>query len=290
MPRVRMFCDWDNDSAGLIDRLKMQTDGFAGHDYKGLNFVSDDSYTHAICFNFPTYDLKTPADKNVALILEPPELVASMFSKERKMTFKNVREIFSFAADVYTPAFGLGFATVPDMTYPELLSKSNRVCMIVSNKLMTPYHHKRQKIKDALLETDLPIDFYGRGLTGDDPRIMGEIPPMSKYAVLSRYQMCIDFENSPHCAVTDKFFDPVLCNTIPISNAAVLHSLIDQDSFHYINFDLPIKDIVENIGCIVNEWQVDQDDANALLATKKEIRSGSLCLAEWIFARVRESI
>lgn len=288
MIRVRMFCDWDNDSQELISRLEKQTDGFTGRDYKNLHFVTDDSYTHAICFNFPTYDLKSPAQNNVALILEPPELVNSMYKTHKGKKFTNVREVYSFAADVYEPAFGIGFATVEPKEYPPLLTKPDQICMITSNKLMTPFHKKRQDIRNALLETDLPIDFYGRNLTGDDPRIKGEIPPMRKHEVLAQYKLCIDFENSPHCAITDKFFDPVLCNTIPVSNAAILTSFVSPESFFFVNFDLPLKDIVSEIADIC-EVELDRGNENALLAAKREIRAGSMCLAEWIYQRVKET-
>lgn len=290
MARVRMFCDWDNDSQGLIDRLREQTDGFIGNDYKGINFVTDDTYTHAVCFNFPDYDLKTPAENNIALILEPPELVDTMFRGKRNNKYTNVREIFSFAADKsFTPAFGLGFATAPDLEYTPFTEKPYRMCMIASDKLMTPYHHKRQSIRKALLETDLPIAFYGRGLQGDDPRIMGEIPPMRKHEILNQFQMCIDFENSPYCVVTDKFYDPVICNTMPISNASVLHSYVDMDSFYFVSFDLPIKEIVAEIEDLVNE-EPSGEKEEALLSAKHQIRSGNLCLAEWIYRRIGETL
>jgi hypothetical protein len=291
MIRVRMFCDWDNNSTELIERLAKQTDGFKGRDYKNVHFVDDDTYTHAICFNFPTYDLLSPSSNNFALLLEPPELVASMFRIQKGQKYPNVNSIYSFAADVYEPAFGIGFATSEDIEYPSILDKPNQICMIVSDKLMTPFHRKRQQIKDALLQTDLPIDFYGRNMStsDDDPRIKGEIPPMRKFEVLSQYKLCIDLENSPHCVVTDKFFDPVLCNTMPVSNAAILSSFIDTDAYFFINFDLPIKDLLDDFEDIC-EFEVTADNERALLAAKREVRSGSMCLAEWIYQRVRGTL
>lgn len=290
MARVRMFCDWDNDSADLVRRLSAQTDGFEGNDYRGINFVTDDSYTHAICFNFPDHPLLSDPANNVALILEPPELIKSMFGHQKSKKYDNVRMIYSFASDIYEPAYGIGFATVPDLEYPPLLEKPNQICMITSDKLMTPYHQKRQTIRNALLKTDLPIDFYGRGLAkSDDPRVKGEIPPMSKYQVLSQYRMCIDFENSPHSAVTDKFFDPVLCNNIPVTNAAILHTLCDMDSFFYVSFDMSISDIVADIEEII-DTPLNRGHEEALWATRESIRSGEMSLAEWIFARIRETL
>jgi hypothetical protein len=285
--KVRMFCDWDNDSEELIRRLKDQTDAFQGNDFKGINFVSDDSYTHAVVFNFPTQDLKSPPQNNIALVLEPPELVKTMWKEQAKKKYTNVRAIYSFAADEYEPAYGMGFATVPKMEYIPLMDKNPRMCMICSDKLLTPYHQKRRQVMRALLETDFPIDFYGRGMTGNDSRIKGEIPSMRKNEVLNEYMICIDFENSPHSVVTDKFFDPVLCNTIHVSNAAVLHTMVDLDSFFFVSFDLPVKDIVETIGEIL-ETEINDGHAEALLDAKREIMSGDMCLAEWIARRMRE--
>lgn len=288
--RVRMFCDWDNDSKDLLDRLKAQTDHFYGNDFRGINFVVDDSYTHAICFNFPEYDLKSPPENNVALLLEPPELIVSMYKTQAKKTYDNVRDIYSFAfMRDYSDATGIGFATVPDIQYTPLLDKPNKICMIVSDKLMTPWHRRRQEIRDALLETDLPIDFYGRGMElTDDPRVKGEIPPMKKYDILDKYQICIDFENSKHGAITDKFFDPVLCNTVPVSNAAILSTIVDQDAFFYISFDWPTKEIIKEISSICED-ELDEGRAAALEAARFEIRQGKMCLANWIVERVMEN-
>lgn len=289
MIRVRMFCDWDNDSNDLISRLSQQTDGFNDGIYKGIQFVADDSYTHAICFNYPNYNLKSPYQNNIALLLEPPELEQMLFGNKAKQTYTNVRSIYSFASSVYKTAFGIGFATVPNMIYPSILDKPNQICMIVSDKLMTPYHKARQLIRNALLQTDLPIDFYGRNLVGDDDRIKGEIPPMQKQEVLSKYKICIDFENSPNSVITDKFFDPVLCNTMPVSNSSILNSFVDQDAFFFINFNQPIKDLLVDFEDFC-EYQITKDNERALLAAKQEIRSGSMCLAEWIYQRIMETL
>lgn len=282
-----MFCDWDNDSDDLLRRLKYQTEGFQGNDYKGINFVSDNSYTHAVVFNFPTQDLNSPPQNNIALLLEPPELIKTMWKEQSKHKYTNVRQIFSFASDSYETAYGMGFSTVPKLEYTPLMDKPPRMCMICSDKLLTPYHQKRRDIMKALLKTDFPIDFYGRGMSGSDPRIKGEIPGMKKYEVLDKYMICIDFENSPHSVVTDKFFDPVLCNTLPVSNAAVLHTMVDLDSFFFVSFDLPVGDIIDSIGEIL-EVPINEGHAEALLDAKREIMSGNMCLAEWIFRRMRE--
>ena len=270
--KVRMFCDWDNDSEGLIIRLAAQTNDMIGHWYKDIEFVSGDEYDAAVCFNLPNVELK--CDNYFFLLLEPPEI----------MSFHpDVRSrVYSFAEDGFLPAYGLGFATVPKRSYPPLDSKRG-TCMIVSDKLMTSYHRKRHEIKEALLRTDLPIDFYGRNLTGDDPRIMGTISPMGKHKVLRDYARCIDFENSPRKVVTDKFFDPVLCNTIPVSNASILHELT-PGAFDYVDFDDDVASIVNTIGSFVEQGTSGYSEP--LRLAKEEILAGKMCLAEWIHQRL----
>src|SRR5690606_22774483 len=103
---------------------------------------------------------------------------------------------------------------------------TKKTCMIVSNKVFTPFHARRREVLAALLESDAEIDFYGRGLSGPDPRIKGEIPPFGKGEVIIQYSQCIDFENSPHSAVTDKFFDAVLAGATPVTNATILRRLL----------------------------------------------------------------
>ncbi len=283
MLRVRMFGDWDNDSRQLIDRLRHQTTGFDGDNYKNLTFVDDESYTHAIVFDYPVEEISSPPLRNVLLMLEPPEISEWMHGGARYREHPQIGQFYSFCVDdIYPAAPGLGFATVPMQTYPDIHSKTKNVCMMVSDKQMTPYHTRRHLIKDALLQTDLDIDFYGRNLVGNDPRIKGTIPNMGKYEVISQYRYCIDFENSMHSAITDKYFDPILTNTVPITNVAKVNELAPNSAV-VVDFNWHVSDIVEAIRIAVDQ-EPTQDIGNA----KKEILEGKMCLAKWIHQKVNE--
>jgi hypothetical protein len=290
MKRVRMFCDWDNTSYELIQRLKDQTDGFDGEKYGDITFVWDDSYTHAVVFNYPTMDLKSPPENNIALLLEPPQVSEMMHGPWRNYKFDNVRQIYSFVNDPpHKPVYALGFATVPKGRILRARtgsshSDSNRhqLCMIASNKVLTPYHEKRLEIKEALLASNINMHFYGRGLTGRDRRIKGEIPPMRKYETLRQYSFVIDFENSFN-AVTDKFFDPILCGTIPINNSPILHQYA-EGSFVYVNFNDSVDDIVEQMRGIRSLYAADYNIGR----TQESILQGRMCLAKWIRNKVNE--
>lgn len=292
MPKVRMFCDWDNTSLELIDRLLAQTSGMHGHFLGGYEFVDDNTYDHAVLFNYPQVKLNTSPNMNIGLVLEPPEISSWMHSEPiRQAARVQVSRYFSFAKEkgiAWAP--GLGFATVPhNYHYSDPSSKKNKACMIVSNKLMTDYHAKRQQIFHALLDSDLPINFYGRGMAkSDDPRVIGEIAPMAKAYILSSYNFCIDFENSPHGVLTDKFFDPIMCGTVPITNATMLKRHGIKDSYELIDFKQANSTIVNKIESILNK-EVSRYDGPVARA-RSEIMFGSWCLARWITNRLDECV
>lgn len=292
MPRVRMFCDWDNTSAQLIDRLAAQTSGMHGNSLGGYEFVDDDTYDHAVLFNYPQVSLRSAPNMNIGLVLEPPEISSWMHPEHmRQNAMAQASRYFSFAKEksiAWAP--GLGFATVPhDYPYSAPSEKKNKACMIVSNKLMTDYHVKRHQIFQTLLESDLPIDFYGRGMEiGSDPRIMGEIAPMAKAYVLSSYSFCIDFENSPHGALTDKFFDPIICGTVPITNATMLRRHGIKGSYELVDFKLVNSTIKDKIATILDK-DITQYDGPVAKA-RSELMLGSQCLARWITSRLDECV
>lgn len=300
-----MFCDWDRDSVGLVQQLWQQTSGYdiqhsltfspsegwmefpLGLSDRGVTFVGDDSYTHAVLFNQPTVDLSCPKENVICLLLEPPEI----------MSYQNLEGIrrFSFCdGHGVETAYGLGFATVPVHSNFKMWAKArfedrshrNGMCMMVSDKLLTPYHFRRHEIRDAILATDLPIDFYGRNMaSSDDPRVKGEIPFGQKGEVFRNYQRVIDFENSPHGAVTDKFFDPILTYTVPVSNAGILHELA-PGAFDFVDFSAPMPDILRMLEHLV-EAPVDEY-AEPVEKARNELLMGKLNLARWIVEKLSE--
>lgn len=263
MIRVRMFCDWDNDSRQLIERLKTQTFEFVGDIYRDIMFTDGD-YDVAIGFNY------VQADRMKArLVLEPPEIYVP----------QEVDDVptYSFVeTGLHQTAYGLGFATAPRMEYPSRNNRPHYMMMICSNKTYTPFHHKRLEVREALMRSSMKIDFYGRGMGTP-------IPPMSKHKVLPQYNFCIDFENSIN-AVTDKYFDPVICNTIPITNSPILAELAPM-SCEIVDFNGSVSDIVDQI----QEIYDSQSTLKYMISIgRTEIYAGKMSLAKWIYERVIE--
>lgn len=289
MLRVKLFCDWDDDSYSMLVKLRHMTDELSeDFIYKNIQFVHDESYDFSVIFNFPVMKFSTPSERSIALILEPPEILDVFYGHVRSTYFDNVNKIYSFADDKWESAYGIGFSTVPNIDYLKLIDKPLNACMIASDKRLTPYHYRRHEILDALIKNGLNIDFYGRGMSaGYDPRLKGEIAPMKKYEILNQYRFCIDFENSPFSAVTDKFFDPVQCNTIPVTNAKVLKSILPNGGFEYIDFDWTLNEIVNRIHDIINQENITEY-VEPLNIAKNEVRNGTMNLVNWIYRKVNE--
>jgi len=297
MPRVKMFCDWDRTPYDLMHILKRQTAGFErdGFNFHGVEFVDHEPYDHAVIFNYgtPSDSVRTPPGKNIGLVLEPPEISEWMHPlaiRQIGMARVAKENYYSFAQDgglKWAP--GIGFATAR-LDLDGMKPREERefgVCMIVSNKLMTQYHNKRREVLDALLRTDLPIHFYGRGMErSSDERVRGEIPSMSKDTVLHQYGVCIDFENSPTGVLTDKFFDPVLCGTVPITNAIFLNDMDVPREYISIDFNDTVDTIVDQIAAGIEAAQTMPPISDGALLT--EVSCGKLSLAKWIYDRIME--
>lgn len=298
MPSVKMFCDWDHNSAQLIDLLENQTKDMSGGVYRDLQFTAGEDYDYSIVFNFPRNlsAIKTPPHKTFGLLLEPPEIINLMYGQwKHARTVPGVQDMYSFSTASPFPYMpGLGFcSTEPNTRFVDPHDKSRVACMIASNKRFTPYHGKRHEVLRALMKSDLPIDFYGRGMPpSDDPRVKGEIPPRGKAPVLDLYRYVIDFENSPHGVVTDKYFDAVMRKSIPITNALMLNEFGTPHSYRVVDFEQPTDAIVRRIGDILFGENMFSRDERAVFAqnAQEQFTAGKFSLARWIHGKVHGNI
>ena len=73
----------------------------------------------------------------------------------------------------------------------------------------------RLNFLQQILDLDLDVDIYGRGLELNDPRYKG--PIIDKYDALLPYKFTIAIENSVEKNyLSEKFYDAVNCKTVPI--------------------------------------------------------------------------
>ncbi len=132
----------------------------------------------------------------------------------------------------------------------EEVKKEKKISMIVSGLYFNRANYrKRIGLLVKILESDLDIDIYGRGLNIQDRRYKGELK--DKCIGLLPYEYSIAIENSNEKNyITEKFVDCVLCNTTPIYNGAPnISEVYDQRYYKTIDLDSPtiiqdIKDII----------------------------------------------
>jgi hypothetical protein len=125
--------------------------------------------------------------------------------------------------------------------------------MMVSEKNKQQGHKYRHELINKILETDLPIDIYGRGCMYysylGDSRIKGEFKEMEPYENYE-FHICIENFQSNHY-FSEKITNALLCGTTPIyqgcrniegyfpENVIVLSGDLDKDI-------LLLKKIIEN--------------------------------------------
>lgn len=105
------------------------------------------------------------------------------------------------------------------MEYPLTLpEKSNVMSITFSEKQYAPGHKYRHELVKRILQSDLPIDIYGRGcglLNVDDHRIKGIFK--DDIVVHGSYKYHIAIENHKRkWYYTEKIINPLLCGTVPI--------------------------------------------------------------------------
>lgn len=281
MKRIKLFSDWA-DSEGLYEQLR--SGGMVSAENE---IVWGDDFDVAVVFNFATD--RVPGDfpygRTVGLVLEPREILDAMYQGWEGFDPSYYAGYYAFAGDLgsaYQPAPGVGFPQVDlqkALLESEPWSERENACMIVSSKVYTAYQRKRREVFRALLDSDLPIDFYGRGMeASEDPRVKGEIPQGDKEAVLTKYRYAIDFENCP-TALTDKFFDPVLCGAVPVTNSRIG---LPGKGWEWIDFERSVPEIVDSIRVVLSAGEVP---SGRLLT---EVTEGHLSLTAWIDQKVRE--
>lgn len=288
MRHVRLFSDWD-DSETLARNVYGRSLSLNARKFEfgDTRFVWDDDYDYAVAFNFAVDQIRPdlPRERVIGLVLEPLEILEVMYQGWRNFDTSVASTYYSFTPlEGFETALGIGLPQGSPFPEPPPWEDRKPACMIVSNKTYTPLQVKRREVLARLLASDLPIDFYGRGMgTSSDERVKGEIPQGQKDPVLDQYKYVIDFENS-WWALTDKFFDPVLRGAVPITNSTAPRELGLKDGYSWVKFNKNPTDIMKTIAWLIAPKK-GKPPSPALQA---EVASGRLCLANWIDEKVSE--
>jgi len=145
--------------------------------------------------------------------------------------------------------------------------KNRRMSIVITNTGPKPLYNERIGLFRALLDTDLDIDFYGRMWNLSDPRYKGA--PYNKSDALLNYEYSIGIENCRQKNyLTEKFFDLIACDTVPIYYGAPnVKDIYPEESFIEMDFSGPIEKTVEQIKHVYHN-----DDYSARLAHVKRAK------------------
>jgi hypothetical protein len=255
--RVQIFSDFAP-SYGLRNAFKSW--GYGKAEYKNMKIVDDDNYTHAVIINHGTPQLKVPKERVLGLMHEPFEILDSSsylpYIKENigtyichdKKRFPNwpcFQEGICYLAP-QVPIYG-------EKDEFENVSKPYRMSIIASDKTYFSGHALRHELIKRILKTNLDIHIYGRGCRyyQGDSRVKGIVE--HKPDAFSPYEYSIAIENASYRYwVTEKFYDPILCNSIPIYWGASEVSKIFTNESH---IDITNKNINDMMDIIINTYR-----------------------------------
>lgn len=290
MITVGLYCGWDEQFPDLLSRLRRATPNLYGHTYKTLRFVPPECpHTHALVLNAVSA-LQCPLENTWVVVFEPPEILGDNHPWLDSNHPQNGAHIYSFcegSQHPVAPALGLVQARIAPPTLTPSV-KPLRMSMICSDKTVTPYQVKRRDVLRALLDTDIRIMFYGRNmLQTNDERMQGELPVQDKDMGLRPYVFCIDFENSPRDVLTDKFLDPLLNATVPVTNSPAALKYFPANSYEFIDFNMSVERIVAKIVELYAQPRSHLAKYDApILQARDLITYGEYNLCEWLYRQI----
>jgi len=256
--KIWFVCNWDE----IYDpNIGMRT--FRNWPDNNKFQLSKDDYEYLVVLGgFRGDDMKyfKDKDKTIGFLLEP-EWSSNWqrdLDKYCKYVIAQDKNMFEGENIIEHPLFMYTQSTDYHHYYlNDPFKKTKRMSIMISNYGPKPLYEHRVGLFRALLDTDLDIDFYGRNWNLNDSRYKGA--PYNKSDSLVDYQYSIGIENSSYnYYLTEKFFDLIVCNTVPIyygcSNVAEIYP---PKSFIEIDFSGPIEQTVEQIKDIYHNDDYD---------------------------------
>jgi len=190
---------------------------------KEIYITNDDDYSHVIILNtaMPQLRADVPKENVIGFAFEPPQ-------------FLNVTPEFIRYAQSHIGKYFIGDATGLPEPFVERYShmwhnpfnpegsgsitKDRIMSIMVSEKTREAGHAYRHKLVNAILETDLPIDVYGRGCRYynylGDARVKGEFQEAEPYLPYMYHIAIENFETNAY--FSEKIVNALLARTVPI--------------------------------------------------------------------------
>jgi len=276
---IRIFADFlrpEEIKPIFDDRFSTQFISNYGED-KDIYITDKDDYTHAIIINTAMPDIKTDiAKENVlGLAYEPhfgrPFLnITPQFIEyaEKYIGKYFIGDLYGLSAPfIETPSY-LTYSVpswkITDKTINSIIQqKSKKISIMISEKTVAPGHLYREKLVNAILKTDLPIDIYGRGCwrfnssNNNDSRLKGTFQDNEPYL---DYKFHISIENfQSNNYFSEKVLNPLMYGTIPIYlGCHNIDKFLPEKSIIHLTYEIDedikmLRDIIENNH---NHWRL----------------------------------
>jgi hypothetical protein len=254
--KVKFFSDYEV-SDKLLDRFRANYDVYDND----IQFTTDDDYNFAVAFNRADGHHKDSA-KLITVVQEPT--FSEAFAQGDSLTnsdyllihdvarFESVWNIKLGRYVIESPAFMFYHDRLDHKFFDQVgeIKKDRKISIIVSSHHF-PWanYHKRLGVLDKILQSDLDIDIFGRGWYIPDDRFKGELVHKSDGLLPYEYSIAIENSNEKNY-ISEKFFDCVLCNTVPIYNGAPNIAEV-YDPNHFKSLSLESPDVVDEIKSII---------------------------------------
>lgn len=251
-----------------------------------IQFVYDNSFTHAIILNTYMPQLNIPKENIIGLAWEPLEFLRItpewlQYVKQNIGTYFIGRLRQDFPDNIKLGYPFMCHERRRDLYFQNKTpTKTKLCCIIFSKKFMLPGHKYRMKIVEEILKSDLPIDIYGRGcslIKKNDPRIKGEFENMGD--VCKEYKYLISIENTQSSDyISEKFVDCIYQNIIPIYwGATNVEKYFGPNCCFKLSGNIE-KDINYIKQILIKEKQLNLSNA------RKELFTGKAYLMKFLFS------
>lgn len=228
--KLRFFVD-----SGMQNDFHLYMDTAALRNYRQpIEITTGDDYTHAILFNGAQPLLRIPKERVVGLSHEPNAFIFRVTNLQEWVPYldQNIGKYFLGDLNVALPSppfceGQLFLSYNRPSSIPRNIFKTHFCSIILSNKKMLPGHRYRHQLVEAILQSNLPIDIYGRGCNEYarkyplDRRIKGAFPQTEEathgvlpYAAYD-FSICIENSVSRHY-FSEKIINPLLYGTTPL--------------------------------------------------------------------------
>lgn len=222
MIRIRFFssfCDSENCKSVYERICETQSMDNYGKD-KDIYITTEDDYTHVIILNnaMPKIKENIPKQNIIGLAHEPNDYLG-LSNQFVQYAQKYIGKYFigkkNDLPEPFIEHHGYIWHITPLKSIP---LKTNIMSIMVSNKAHAPGHQYRHKLVQAILQSNLPIDIYGRGCmyykNTRDSRLKGNFVELEPYESYN-FHICIENFQIPHY-FSEKITNTLLTGTTPL--------------------------------------------------------------------------